>query len=57
MTKQEIQAQIIEANKQLEVAKADVSKASCAYKKAKNQIAKLYEAHFLAPDSEAKKKA
>ena len=55
MTKQDIQAQIVEANKQLELAKADVSKASCAYKKAKNQIAKLYEAHFNAPEGKVAK--
>jgi uncharacterized coiled-coil protein SlyX len=59
MTKQQVQTKIDETNKSLTEAKAELSKASCKYKKLNNELNKLYkemyEAEVAAAPAPAKK--
>jgi uncharacterized coiled-coil protein SlyX len=48
MTRQQVQTKIDETNKQLTEAKAELSKASCKYKKLNNDLNKLYKEMYEA---------
>lgn len=48
MTKQQVQTKIDETNKSLTEAKAELSKASCKYKKLNNELNKLYKEMYEA---------